>query len=82
MAAIEKLACGPARVLGLPGGSLVEGAPADVTVVDLERPWKVDPAGLRSKSKNTPFSGWDVRGASVLTVVGGRVVHDLAGAGA
>jgi dihydroorotase len=74
--AVERMTSGPARVLGLPGGSLYEGGPADVTVLSPELEWKLDPALLRSKSRNTPFAGWSLKGKPVLTVVGGKVLHD------
>ncbi len=79
--AIELLTSGPARALGLDGGagSLAVGAPADVCVIDPTRSWTVDRHKVRSKSHNTPFHGRAVRGAAVLTLVGGRVVHDLEG---
>jgi dihydroorotase len=64
----------PARVLGLPGGSLRPGAPADVTVLDLSRKRQVDPARFESKGRNTPFAGWTLKGGPALTIVGGRIV--------
>jgi dihydroorotase len=64
----------PARTLGLPGGTLRVGAPADVVLIDLEREWRVDPDRFASKSKNTPFAGWILRGKAVATIVDGRVV--------
>jgi dihydroorotase len=70
---VALLSTRPAAVLGLPGGALVPGAPADVTVLDLERRQKVDPARFASKGRNTPFGGWRLRGWPVLTVVAGRV---------
>ncbi|MEO8276170.1 MAG: dihydroorotase [Thermoanaerobaculia bacterium] len=73
---VELLTCGPARVLGLPGGTLSEGSPADVTVIDLERKSTIEPKDFRSKSRNTPFDGWPVTGGAVLTIVAGRIVHD------
>ena len=73
---VELFTTGPAGVLGLPRPSLSVGAPADLTVLDLERRTTVDAATFASKSRNTPFSGWELRGAPVLTVVAGRVVHD------
>ncbi len=72
---IELLSTGPARVLGLPGGTLVPGAPADVVVIDPERETDVASARFASKSANTPFEGWKLRGAAVATVVAGRIVH-------
>ena len=56
--------------------ALAEGLDAHVTVIDPERPVVVDPKTFRSKSRNTPFAGWELRGAPVMTIVGGRVVHD------
>jgi dihydroorotase len=66
----------PARCFALGAGTLAVGAPADVAVLDLERRWTVDRAKLRSKSRNTPFHGWDVRGRATLTIMGGAIVHD------
>jgi dihydroorotase len=74
--AIRKLTVNPARILGLPYGTLSINAPADVMIFDPQRTWNVAPGQLRSKSKNTPFGGWDVTGYVVLTMVGGRVVYD------
>jgi dihydroorotase len=71
---ITRLTVGPARVLGLPGGSLAPGAPGDVTVLDLAREHVIEPARFRSKARNTPFGGWACVGAPWMTVVGGRVV--------
>ena len=71
---VALLSTGPARVFGLPGGTLAPGAPADVTVLDLERPRKVDPARFQSKGRNTPFAGWTLKGGAVMTIVGGSVV--------
>jgi len=70
---VELLSTRPAAVLGLPGGTLAPGAPADVTVLDLSRRQKVDPARFLSKGRNTPFGGWTLKGAPVMTMVGGRV---------
>jgi dihydroorotase len=71
---IELMSTGPARALGLPGGTLAPGAPGDVTVIDLDRELDVVAARFASKSRNTPFEGWTLRGAAVATVVAGRVV--------
>ncbi len=73
---VARMTVGPARVLGLPGGTLAPGAPADVTLVDPERRWKVEARGFRSKSRNTPFEGWEMTGRAVAVVVGGRLVYD------
>jgi len=72
---VELLSSNPARVLGLPGGSLAPGSPADLTLLDLGRRARVDPGRFRSKSRNTPFAGWELKGWPVATVVAGRVVH-------
>lgn len=72
---VELLTCGPARLLGLPGGTLSVGAPADVTVVDPDLRWTVEPEQFVSKGRNTPFGGWQVQGAALCTVVAGQVVY-------
>ncbi len=71
---VRLFSTGPAGIYGLAGGSLRPGSPADVTILDLRRQVKVDPATFRSKSRNTPFGGWKLRGAPVATIVGGRIV--------
>ncbi len=74
---VEALTAAPARILGLSEqGALAPGRLADVTVLDLERESVIDAARLRSLARNTPFDGWTVRGRAVLTLVGGRIVHD------
>jgi dihydroorotase len=67
----------PAELLGLPGGTLRNGAPADVIVVDLDVPWVLDPNELKSKCKNTPFDEARMQGRVVRTIVGGRTVYDF-----
>jgi dihydroorotase len=64
----------PAEVFGLAGGTLAEGAPADVAVVDVEKTTPVSASALLSRGKNTPFEGVPAAGWPVLTVVGGNVV--------
>lgn len=71
---VELLSCRPAEIFGLPGGSLAPGRPADATVLDLEAEVVVDPASFQSKSRNTPFGEWSLRGAAVQTILGGRPV--------
>ena len=72
---IELLSVNPARVLGLPGGTIAPGAPADLTVLSPDTSVTIHAASLVSKSKNTPFDGWTLRGAVAATIVGGRVVY-------
>ncbi|TMJ31888.1 MAG: dihydroorotase, partial [Alphaproteobacteria bacterium] len=60
----------PAQLLGLPGGTLKPGAAADLILVDPEAPWVLDPAGLKSKCKNTPFDEAKLQGRTVRTIVG------------
>ncbi|WP_455243979.1 dihydroorotase [Petrachloros mirabilis] len=74
--AIEKLSTAPARAFSLSKGTLEVGADADVAIVDPQAQWEVDPARFRSKSRNTPFAGWKVKGLVVTTLVGGRVVFE------
>jgi dihydroorotase len=73
---VALLTSGPASILRLKKGSLREGDDADITVLDLDRKVVVDPARFASKSVNTPFAGWTLRGGPVMTIVGGRIVHD------
>ena len=72
--AVEKLTSSPASAFGLKKGTLAVGADADVTIVDQQAEWVVDPGKFRSKSRNTPFVGWKVKGRVLTTIVGGRVV--------
>lgn len=74
-ALVEKMSCQPAKILALPGGTLKPGAPADVALFDLKRKWTVGASEFRSKSRNTPFEGWELTGKPVLTMVGGRIVY-------
>jgi dihydroorotase len=72
---VELLSTNPARVLGLPGGTIAEGAPADLSILAPDATVTVHASALRSKSKNTPFDGWTLKGAVAATIVGGRVVY-------
>ena len=74
--ALSKLTLHPARILRLPYGTLSPGAPADIVLFDPERQWRIEPEKLHSKSKNTPFGGWELTGKVILTMVGGRVVYE------
>ncbi|MEK4301915.1 dihydroorotase [Oceanobacillus sp. FSL W8-0428] len=73
---IDRMTKKPADVFGLPYGTMKEGAPADLTIVDLEKTAKIDRYQFASKGKNTPFHGWEVTGFPVITIVGGKVVFE------
>jgi dihydroorotase len=71
---LRKLTINPAQLLALPNkGTLRAGADADVTIIDPAARWTIDPARFRSKSRNTPFGGWDVTGRAHTVIVGGEV---------
>jgi len=72
---IELLSVNPARILNVPGGSLAAGAPADITILAPDLAVTVVAARMKSKSKNTPFDGWQLRGGVAATIVGGRIVY-------
>ena len=71
---IELLSVNPARVINVEGGTLSEGAPADITVLAPDMPVTVRASALKSKSRNTPFDAWQLRGGVAATIVGGRIV--------
>jgi dihydroorotase len=73
--AIARLTIGPARALGIPRGTLEVGTAADVTVIDPELKWTVAAEKLLSRSKNTPFDGWKLKGVATHTIVGGKIVY-------
>lgn len=72
---VDALTSAPARAFGLPGGTLASGSLADLTVFDPAAEWTYDPAQGASLSRNSPFTGWKLRGKAVYTIVGGRVVY-------
>jgi dihydroorotase len=79
---VDLLSAQPARLLGLAAkGRIAAGADADLTVLDLALPVKVDKNRFESKGQNTPFHGWELRGGPVMTIVGGRVVYPFSGEG-
>lgn len=73
---IRAMSTRPAELLGLPGGTLRPGAVADVIVIDADVPWVLDPADLKSQSKNTPFDEARLTGRVARTIVGGRTVYE------
>ena len=74
---VEALSTLPAKILGIARGTLRPGAVADITLIDPELSWRVDVAKFRSKSVNSPFDGWTLKGRAVATIVGGRVKYRL-----
>ncbi len=72
---VELLATNPARILGLPGGSLAPGSPADVTVLAPDATATVAAGEFRSLARNTPFDGWRLRGGVAAVLIAGRTVH-------
>ena len=76
-AAVAKLTTGPAQAFSLDKGTLAPGADADVVIVDPAESWDIDPSRFRSKGRNSPFTGWKVKGKVYMTLVGGRLVYDL-----
>jgi len=73
--AVQKLSCNPARILGIAGGTLAEGAPADITVIDPLFEETVNPNNFAGKSRNTPFTGHRLKGLPVLTIVAGEIKY-------
>ena len=74
-AALARLTCAPAEILGLPGGQLAEGSAADICVFDPHATWQLTPEALKSRGKNSPWQGYMMTGKIRATLVGGRVVY-------
>jgi dihydroorotase len=74
---IESMSTLPARILGVDRGTLRPGAVADITLIDPSLEWTVDVRSFQSKSVNSPFNGWNLRGRAVATIVAGRVKYRL-----
>ncbi len=72
---IDAMSCAPARIFGIPGGTLAPGAAADITLIDPDDPFDIDPRTFRSKGINTPFAGYHATGRAVCTIVGGRIIY-------
>jgi dihydroorotase len=77
-AALAKMTVNPAKILGIPKGTLRIGADADITIIDPTARWRVDPAKFRSKSTNTPYAGWELTGRAEVVLVAGRIELDRA----
>ncbi len=75
--AIIKLTVNPAGIVGIEGGTLKKGAPADIAIADMDEEYKIDKLKMKSKSRNTPFHGWKVKGRVHQTLVDGKTVYNL-----
>jgi len=75
MEAVRKMTVEPAKVMGLPGGRVAVGEAADLTVIDPDEEWVVDPEQFLSKSRNTPFAGMTLKGRVKMTLVAGKTVY-------
>ena len=71
---VAKLTVQPAKIISIDRGNLSEGAIADIAIIDPDETWAVDPSKFFSKSRNTPFAGWKMRGRVIKTLVSGKVV--------
>ncbi|MGC9453622.1 MAG: dihydroorotase [Phycisphaerae bacterium] len=74
---IERMTINPARLIGRPLGTLAEGAPADVTIIDPKKRWTVRTDRFASRSRNCPYQGWKLKARPVITIVGGQVRYRL-----
>ena len=70
---VMRMSTAPAKIIKSGGGSLTVGAVADITIIDPQAEWTVTPAEFRSKSRNTPFEGWKLKGRATRTIVGGKL---------
>jgi dihydroorotase len=75
-AALARITCDAARILGIDAGHLSAGAAADICIFDPERYWKIEPVALRSQGKNTPFLGFELKGQVRYTLVEGQIVYE------
>lgn len=72
---LDRLCVRPRQIFRLPGGVIEAGAPADLTVLDLTTPWRIDSGTFRSLGRATPFDGWQVQGRTELTLCDGEIVY-------
>jgi dihydroorotase len=70
---VEKMALNPARILGIDGGTLKAGAPADIVIVNVDKEFTVNAENFTSMGKNTPFEGWLLKGMPVMTICNGKL---------
>ena len=75
MQLVERMSSSPAKILGIAGGSLAKGMPADITIADTDSAWVIDPEKFYSKGKNTPFTGKTVYGKVYYTIVDGEIAY-------
>ena len=75
---LSKLTTGPAKLLGIEKGTLADGADADITIIDPDVEWTIDPAQFKSRSRNTPFAGRQVKGRADAVLVNGEIRHQAA----
>ena len=73
---IELMSVNPRKRFGLEGGLIADGQPADLTVLDLNRSYRIDPARFASKGRATPFEGWEVQGKVLITMVNGEIAYE------
>jgi dihydroorotase len=73
--AISLISVKPSRILGLDSGIIEEGSEADISIFDIEKPWKVSSDSFYSKSKNSPFDGMLLEGKNIMTFVRGKLVY-------
>ena len=73
--ALKKVTENPARILGLPAGTLHHGNAADLIIIDPDHAWTVKPAELKSAGKNTPFADWEMMGKVTHTFINGKPVY-------
>ena len=73
---IEKMTINPANIINIPKGTLKPGSDADITIIDIEKPITVDTKKFKSKGKNSPFNGWELKGSIVMTIKDGNTVYE------